>query len=474
MWICRALLLAAACWMGMSSFAQAQTASMPEADEASAILACFHAGQTAIGDLHACARAWVTPKALLLCALQNTAAGQADHIACPFISDNAEGQAVFDVLLVQQHLTRASNLSLDASNLPNLPDASAIEACNTTSATRQDFMACTQNAMSGRQIESLLSCIRNSRSDDARTLCLAESAPAEAGLAAAVKCLNGQSTTPAEFLACVAPDRKTTVEKVMGCAAQAGASAAALADCLMPGTSVAEKTLAACLSQSQNDGRNVVDCFGHFWSPFGRADQAAACLSDPRNGWETCAQELIGVTGVSEALETCAGVRRKGLVACLFDKMPDLHPTAAAYRCLIYGGEGRSLVSDCTGDLIKDDKIRQTLACVTGANNNRTALAICAAGSVLPSKEAHKVNCAATTQGAPVAFALCAAAPATNEDWRISAACALTSGGDAKVYARCMAAPFALAELGKCFRGHFGSDCFGSANSITELLGDAK
>ncbi len=95
--IFRASLLAVACWLGPSSLAQAQTAPMPEAQETSTILACFHAGQTAIGDLHACARAWLTPKALLLCAPQNAAAGQAGQVACPILPDTADGRTGFNI-----------------------------------------------------------------------------------------------------------------------------------------------------------------------------------------------------------------------------------------------------------------------------------------------------------------------------------------------------------------------------------------
>ncbi len=224
---------------------------MLEAKEASTtILACFHAGQTAVDDLHACARAWLTPEALLLCALQNTAAGRAGHIACPFIPDTADGRAVFDILLTQQHITRADKLSLDARNLPNLPAASAIDACNTPGATQQDFMACAENAMRRSEIEKLSGCIRDSQSDNDRALCLAESVPPEASLVSAVKCLDGKGRTPAKFAACLTPDRQASVETAIGCVAQAGASAAALADCLMPEAGAAEKTLAGCLSQS--------------------------------------------------------------------------------------------------------------------------------------------------------------------------------------------------------------------------------
>lgn len=467
-WI-RLLLLVSACWSASFSFAPAQTAGVSDADQSATILACFHAGQTAVGDLHACARVWLTPEALVLCALRNTSGRQAEHIICPFIRDTADGRAALDVLLAQQGLTPASNLSIDARNLPNLPPPSAIDSCNTSGTTQQGFIGCIKNAM-GAPREKLLDCVRNSRSDEDRALCAAESAPTDANLTTAVKCLGGQSARLDSFVACLVPERQSEAKKAIGCVGRYGGSPAALADCLAPNASAASKVLAACLAQSQNDNRNVVDCFSHFSPAFGRANQASACLSDPGNSRAKCATEFVGAAAVGKALAACANTPRPSLVSCLFDQVPDLRPEAASFQCMRYGGEGRSLVSNCAAGLVKDDKMRRTLACITGANNDPGALALCAADSVLSPRDAHAVNCSATTQGDPVAFALCAAAPATSDDWRISATCALRAAGDPKIYADCTAAPLELSELSKCFKGHFGKDCFGAENTIAKLL----
>ena len=117
----RASILAFLVW-AFSFAAQAQPAPQSDSDKAPTILACFHAGQTAIRDLRACAQAWLTPKALLLCELQNAEAGKAGPIACPFLPDTPNGRAILDTLLAQQHLTRDSNLSLDTRNFPDLPE----------------------------------------------------------------------------------------------------------------------------------------------------------------------------------------------------------------------------------------------------------------------------------------------------------------------------------------------------------------
>jgi len=470
----RLLLSVIACWSASFSYAPAQTAEPSDADQSATILACFHAGQTAVGDLHACARVWLTPEALALCALQNTSGGQAGHVICPYIRDTADGRAALDVLLAQQGLTPASNLSIEPRNLPNLPSPSAIDSCNTSSTTQQGFIGCIKSAMGAPRIEKLLDCVRNSRSDKDRALCAAESAPTDANLAAATKCLDGQSATLDSFIACLAPERQSEAKKAIGCVGRNGGSPAALADCLVPNADAPSKALAACLAQSQNDDRNVVDCFSHFSPAFGRANQASACLSDPGNSRAKCATQFVGAAGAEKGLAACADLPRTSLVSCLFDKAPDLHAEAASFQCMRYGGEGRSLVSNCAAGLVKDDKMRRTLACVTGANNEPGALALCGADSVLSLLDAHAVSCSATTQGDPVAFALCAAAPATSDDWRISTTCALRSAGDAKSYADCTAAPLALSELGKCFKGHFGKDCFGPGNAITKLLNGSQ
>ena len=97
----RALIPALLVW-AVSFAAQAQPAPVSDADKAPTILACSNAGQTAIRDLRACAGAWLTPRALLLCALQNT--GNAGPIACPFLPDTPDGRAILDVPLAQEHL----------------------------------------------------------------------------------------------------------------------------------------------------------------------------------------------------------------------------------------------------------------------------------------------------------------------------------------------------------------------------------
>ena len=81
-----------------SEQAQAQPAPQSDSDKAPTILACFNAGQTEIRDLRACAQAWLTPQALLLCALQNSDAGKAAAIACPFLPDTPNGRAILDAL----------------------------------------------------------------------------------------------------------------------------------------------------------------------------------------------------------------------------------------------------------------------------------------------------------------------------------------------------------------------------------------
>jgi hypothetical protein len=471
----RASTLAFLVW-AFSFAAQAQPAPQSDSDKAPTILACFNAGQTAVRDLRACAQVWLTPKALLLCALQNAEAGKAGPIACPFLPDTPNGRAILDALLAQQHLTRDSNLTLDTRNFPSLPGEAVVDACNKTASTQQDFLACIQTSMRHDQSQALLQCIETSESDTGRALCLAKSATGDPALPAAVKCLAVQGATLDQFISCLGnSDQSAAAKTAIGCAARAGTSASALADCLLPSASPAEKALAACLTQSQDDDRSVAGCLGNFLPAMGRAEQASACFSDPANSAAKCAGVLLGdTTHVSETVAACTGVRRNAQVACFLDKRPELAATQRLHGCFANGGEGSSLVATCTGDLVQDEKARRTLTCITAANNDPAALAVCAAGSVLPRDTAHLAECAAASDGSPVSFALCAAAPKTDDDWRISGQCAVASAGDSKAYAGCMGEPLVINELGKCFKGQFGKDCFGPANSIAKMLNIAQ
>jgi hypothetical protein len=134
----RALILAVVFWAA-SFAAQAQPVAS-DAEKAPTILACYKAGQTTIQEIRNCAGVWVTPKALLLCALQPTAEGQADHIACPFLPDTAQGRTILDI--------------------------------------------------------SILECIKKSGADSGRALCLAAAVTADPNLPAAVKCLEDRGAAP--------------------------------------------------------------------------------------------------------------------------------------------------------------------------------------------------------------------------------------------------------------------------------------
>ena len=112
-----------------------------------------------------------------------------------------------------------------------------------------------------------------------------------------------------------------------------------------------------------------------FFAADGPSRGSRGLLVRSGNSAAKCAQELIGgTTGISETVAACAGVRRNALVGCFLDKRPELAATGRLYGCFADGGEGSSLVANCTGDLIQDEEIRRTLACVTAANNDPTRL----------------------------------------------------------------------------------------------------
>jgi hypothetical protein len=120
---------------------------------------------------------------------------------------------------------------------------------------------------------------------------------------------------------------------------------------------------------------------------------------------------------------------------------------------------------------MRSEKLRLTLACIARAGSDPPKLTECVAVSALPNEAIALVGCAGGQDRA--AFAFCGAKRMMGEPWRIAAECASRAGNDSGHFAACLTGSAVIREIGKCFAGAFGSDCFGRNSTIVDTYYEA-
>lgn len=88
---------------------------------------------TTVFAVYQCSDLWVSPKALISCAI-------ADN--CPVLPDTVEGRATIDAVLSRENMNIYSNLVLDPNKLPRLPTADNLNGCKKTEQTDAGYENC--------------------------------------------------------------------------------------------------------------------------------------------------------------------------------------------------------------------------------------------------------------------------------------------------------------------------------------------
>jgi hypothetical protein len=147
------------------------------------IVNCYNA--SAVGDksvtirqVYTCSGVWVTPRALMRCALE---------AECQALPDTVEGRATLDATLKSENLNRDSALVLRPGDLPPMPNAQKIADCKKTSKTEEEFKNCVLPTIPPNKYATLRSCFEKATEAE-RVECFAKqvSNPAFTGLLACV------------------------------------------------------------------------------------------------------------------------------------------------------------------------------------------------------------------------------------------------------------------------------------------------
>ena len=432
--------------------------------QATRVLACYNrfsaGGRTAtIRDVFECSGVWVTPRALLACAIGAT---------CPVLHDTIEDRAIRDATLRELTLTLDSRLELQPRYLPRMPGNDAIVRCRNTTNNEGDFTNCISRAFL-EQHQTQVACFNRLTSGE-RLACFAQGANNQE-FTALIGCLAGGRPTPDKVAACVTrPDVQAQVAQIRNCVGGSSGARSAIG-CLAERIPQQQRQAAECLG-GPTGGTDLLRCLDSVSPDVRRARLVADCLGmDAANA--VIVQCVATQTGGSlQSAVACVGNPDKAAaVLCVVGDNPTTRAVNRVRQCVSSGRDASSVIANCT-DGILDSRTRQTASCIAEARGNRAEIAGCAAGAVLPPEAARVVGCATSSQG-PTDFALCTAAPFMNEEWRIAAECAVQSGGEPVSFAGCTAGRLTIREFTKCLEGEIGRDCFGPNNTIVVGLNNA-
>jgi len=381
---------------------------------------------------------------------------------CPVIPDSIDGQQVIAAAIGGPD-PLAQKLSVDLANALAFPSRTGIDECHRAPGDEKAFEACVSRRMPSPALAPLLTCVAI-QNDKERALCLTKNSPKE--VASFIECVVGKGgAATASVPECSKLQPWDKVRAVRSCVEEVTARKV---DRLVTGLEPKQQALATCLADSNNRSDAALICLSKF-------DPASAAKIDE----VTCAAKagtdsaaLVGcfsktLKGDAAKLAPCAVPDQAKLASCILGTRPEYKAASEVVACVRGGRDAASLVANCSGILIKDEKTRVALACVTRAGSDTQQLAGCATNSIFPPAIARYASCAATSQGGATTFALCAAGPVMNEEWRIAAECAVHTGGNPVGFAGCTAGRLTLKELTGCFTG---KSCFGPNNTIAHAF----
>jgi hypothetical protein len=268
------------------------------------VLACYRASgakSPTIEELHNCSGVWVTPRALLMCAMQ------ANH--CPVFSDTLTDRASFYADLKAQNLTISSvlNLPTGKNDLPPLPSKDQIESCRQQTKNKDAFVNCVLPKTIPSKFSKMLDCFAASKNETAaskdrnRSDCVVKevSNPTFTSL---LDCVGKGRPTADKLLECGAvPQLQQNAEAARNCVKIAPTKDLAR-DCLVSKLDPAHSKLIQCLAKT-NDGNEAAACLDEVNSDYRKARVTVSCLKIPGSTLLSCSGQVL--SGPSQTLAAC-------------------------------------------------------------------------------------------------------------------------------------------------------------------------
>ena len=319
---------------------------------AKTVLACYSQGSRTVLAMRNCAKVWVTPRILLLCAAES-------H--CAALHDNDAGRTMAMAEVGPQGVATA--LVLAVANLPPMPTAPQIADCKQKTHAADAFVGCVANAMqSSGPVKPILDCVRGkSRDDQAR--CLADQSGNDI-VKNATKCLAGKARTSDAVLECSGhADLIAKVKAARDCAASTDQGKRAA--CLVPGGDANGIALARCTAQAGEDRAATLRCLGKAAPDLAVLHQDAVCLSTAGSDPLHCGRSLLNGPAAVASACLLVGSNKHERDICALQSVPDFAHYDAIANCMP-GNSTIATIAACETPFLGHDASRFA-GCTGGA-----------------------------------------------------------------------------------------------------------
>lgn len=329
---------------------------------AETVLACYNQGSRTALAMRNCAKLWVTPRILLLCATESR---------CAALHDNDAGRATALRQLGPQGFE--APLVLAVANLPQLPTAPQIADCKKTTHAADAFVACVASAMqSSGPVKPILDCVRGkSRDDQAR--CLADQSKNDM-VRNATSCLVGKARTSDAVLECSGhADLVAKAKVARDCVAST--DQAKRTACLVPGGDANSIAFARCIVQAGGGKSAALRCLGKAAPDLAVLHQDAVCLSTAGSDPLHCGTSVLNGPAAVASACLLVGSNKRDRDICALQSVPDFAHYGAIANC-VSANSTATAIATCETPFLGHDASRFA-GCVGGASGK---LQTCLAG----------------------------------------------------------------------------------------------
>jgi hypothetical protein len=337
-----------------------------DSDIAQKVLACYRAAGSkspTIQQMHDCSGVWVTPRALLMCALQAT--------RCPVFSDTLTDRGTFYGELQAQKLNLTSQLVLPSGrdDLPPMPSKASIEACQKSEKQKGEnaFRDCVLSTMAPSKFFELVSCFK-SKGDADRANCLGKQAK-NVAFSALLECVGNDRPTPNKLMECAAvPKLQTDAKDRRSCLAVAPTPDLAR-ECYTSGLDASHAKLIQCLAKART-GADAAECLDVVTPDYQKARVTVACLRNPESSLVSCSGQVL--SGGAKDIAACLATAKDpaGRFACATTVNPELPRAQKLSLCVTNNPKGAPLLN-CVAPYLGGDA-QTFVSCLSAPNANLT------------------------------------------------------------------------------------------------------
>jgi hypothetical protein len=289
------------------------------------VLACYNelarGKPTTIQKVYDCSGVWVTPRALLLCALE---------VSCPALPDTIEGRTTLDANLTAENLNRDSNLTLRPSDLPPMPDAATIARCKKESTTEADFEKCLTPTIAPAKYGILRDCFGKA-TDAERVACFTKQVN-DQKLTALVGCLGAGHPSAEQLLECNPSGNLTAQnDKLRQCILTA-ASVEVSRSCITASLPQSPKPVTQCLSAASTNAQ-IMTCFDQTAPTVAGIRTVVGCLNIGDASPLSCGAGIAGKTAGPTLDCLVAANDASARLTCAAAANPELSRTGFIVGC---------------------------------------------------------------------------------------------------------------------------------------------